>query len=104
MKKINEEDELLRLVDQVTQGRVVGFRVTWSPTEYSVESNFLSGQQPREECRCMAALALRAMLEDARSERITSFVVFWDGGEAVNLESTVVLPFPVKMLKLTLHL
>lgn len=102
--KINEEDELERLIEQVVKGRRSGFKVTWSTTDLSLELIFghLGDQPPTEACRIGAAFALRALIEEARSERIAGFTAFWDGSEVTNVETTVVLPHPLKFLRLTI--
>lgn len=98
-------DELMRLIDSVVQGKRSGYKVRWTPKEFSLELAFvnLDEQQPGEACRLSAALALRMLIDEATNGRIVGFTAFWDGGEATNIETTVVLPYPIKMLKLTLN-
>ncbi len=102
VKNIEYEEDLAALVNQVTRGRVVSFRVVWTPKDLSLQTDFISERQPTEACRMSAALALRAAMEEVRALQVTAFSVFWDGGEVTHVEKTIVCPYPLEFIRLTI--
>lgn len=99
------QGELTGFIETLMRGRRSGYRVCWTPTEFSMEINFVSldEQRPTEACRVSAALALRWLMEEAKQGLINGFTAFWDGKEVVDITKTFILPEPLKYIHITVN-